>query len=130
MDTLPEYINLFVNVTFHDHANDPDEIITCRPHQLNIPSNAIATITWVPTDDNFTFEGFQWCGSNGFPLQQPIIHDQCVISAVHNTDPTRSQGIYRYQLTVTAKKNGKNYPTPNCPGPGEQGNGQPKINNQ
>ena len=125
MDTLPEYLNLFVNVTLHD-----DGRVTCRPHQLNIPGDAIATITWIPTESNFTFTNFQWCSSNGFLTQTPIIHDLCVISAVHNMDGRTCQGLYRYQLTVTSNKNKKEYSTPNCPGPGAEGNGQPKINNQ
>lgn len=123
VETLPEFLNLFVNVTLHN-----DGRVTCRPNQLNIPGDAVATITWVPTEDNFTFKNFKWCRNNGWLTQDPIVHDQCAISAVYNTK-TDHRGIFRYQLTV-AGKDGVEHSTPPCPVRGDGGNGEPKIKNQ
>jgi hypothetical protein len=127
MEALPEYLNLFVNVTLEN-----DGTVTCRPKELNIPWNAIATITWIPTANNFQFRAFRWCKSNGFLTQTPIVHEGCIISAVQNTK-TESQGTFCYQLTVVAGN--CEHSTPACPvtdvqGGGGTSNGQPKIKNQ
>ncbi|HEX5961416.1 MAG TPA: hypothetical protein VFY97_09260 [Rhodanobacteraceae bacterium] len=126
MDALPEYLNLCVSV-----ALDVDGTVTCRPKQLTIPTDAIATITWIRTSGKFRFRAFKWCQNNGFLTQTPIIHDGCVISAVHNTAPD-NQGTYCYRLTVAAGN--IEYSTPECPPHftsegGGSGNGQPKIKN-
>jgi hypothetical protein len=126
MEALPEYLNLFVNGTLENNGT-----VTCRPKELNIPGHAIATITWIPTADNFRFRAFQWCDSNGFLTHTPIVHEGCVISAVHNTT-AENQGTFCYQLTVVAGE--CEHSTPACPkvfqGGGGTSNGQPKIKNQ
>lgn len=122
VEVLPEFINLFVNVTLDDEGH-----VSCRPNQLNIPSDAVATITWIPTSNNFRFTQFKWCKDNGWLTQTPIIHDQCIISAVYNTK-TDHHGVFRYQLTVLDDDG--EHSTPPCPLEGDDGNGEPKIKTQ
>lgn len=126
MDTLPQYLNLFVNVTLEN-----DGTVTCRPKQLNIPSDSIATITWIPTADNFKFRAFKWCVSNGFLTPAPIVHERCIISGVQNTK-SENQGTFCYRLTVVVGN--VEHSTPECPQQPDNSttgptNGQPKIKN-
>ncbi len=126
MTALPEYADFRVTVILAD-----DGKVTCQPNELAIPSHTIATITWVPAADNFKFKGFRWCHDHKFLSQDSIVHDRCVISSVRNTAGEGNPlGQHRYRLTVKSNHDGKERSTPQCPGPKDEGNGQPKIHNQ
>ena len=126
MTALPEFVSFEVTVTLAD-----DDKVTCQPNELNIPSNTVATITWIPASDNFKFEKFHWCREHKGLSEISIVHHRCVISCVRNTAEEGSPlGHHRYRLTVKSNKNGKDCSTPQCPGPKNEGNGQPKIHNQ
>ena len=74
--------------------------LQCVPSALQIPSNTIATITWIPDEGStFIFLQFAWAHSNGFLTQEPIIHDQCIVGVVNNT-AQGSDGDWPYVLKV------------------------------
>lgn len=94
MATTPAFASFQISVAFKDGR------VACEPDPLQIPADTIATITWAPAGDNaFTFLQFEWCHSNGFLAQDPIIHDQCVVAVVNNT-VHGARGQWSYQLKI------------------------------
>lgn len=95
MTNFPVFRPLTVVVKFDG------ENLECVPSALEIPTDTIATITWVPHKKGlrFIFLQFAWEHSNGFLTQEPIIHDQCIVGVVNNTAED-SCGDWPYVLKV------------------------------
>ncbi|MGH8111016.1 MAG: hypothetical protein ACREPL_03625 [Rhodanobacteraceae bacterium] len=75
--------------------------LSCDPNPLEIPADTIATITWARSpSSNFVFLTFEWLHSNGFPTQDPIVHNECVVSVVKNTELSTRGSDWPYVLKV------------------------------
>lgn len=79
-----------------------DGWVVCDPPVQTILRNTIATITWRPKRcGEFLFLTFAWDKKNGFLSQDPIIHDQCVIAAVNNTQANNDkEWVYELKVQV------------------------------
>lgn len=93
MSTHTAYASFTVFVQFEDGK------LSCEPNPLEIPADTIATITWAPVPgSSFLFLTFEWYHSNGFPTQDPIVHDECIVSIVKNTEASRCDADWPYLL--------------------------------
>ena len=87
--------------SFTVYVHFDGEQLSCDPNPVEIPADTIATITWAPAPaSDFEFLTFEWFHSNGFPTQDPIVHDACVVSVVNNTEPSRNNSDWPYLLKV------------------------------